>query len=71
MLSWALRGAQPRFLALFHMFKTSLKRLQLQVAESLKMQIRGSVFEVIFPLGGKMQVIQRNSGVQAIMVMFC
>lgn len=36
-----------------------------------KTQARGSVFEVIFPLGGKIQVIRKNSGGRAIMIMFC
>lgn len=36
-----------------------------------KMQERVSVFEVIFPLGGKIQVIRKSSGGRAIMIMFC
>lgn len=36
-----------------------------------KIQARGSVFEVVFPLGGKSQVIRKSLGGRAIMIMFC
>lgn len=53
------------------MLKTSWESLHLQFAKSLKISGKGSVFEVIFPLGGKIQVIRKSSGGQAIMIMFC
>lgn len=51
--------------------KTSWESLYLRVPKSLKISGKGSVFEVIFPLGGKIQVIRKSSGGRAIMIMFC